>query len=275
MTRALAFSVTVFSVVAIVCSGVTLQAQSPQEWQAQLNRLRQQRQAPNIQWENTELSGSIKALSGALVQVAAGGGENWVVQLDARPQDIVFQGPADPAFVKPGMLVEFKARLNKRGTASEPVSSLTIFTVREGRGVGVAPEGGVAKGEGELFTSKPDEPEKKGPKGKEEDPVYQVSGQITKVSRGEMTINCVGTTVKADLAKDAKVMIDVNHLQYAQAGDKVEVRARYPMGQKAAGQALATQITVIGSKPLGEPKKRVLPGAKTEEEEPQADEKKE
>lgn len=262
-----------FSVLAAVAFALTAQAQTPQEWAAQLARLRQQGQRPNIQWENTELSGSIKAMSGSLVQVAAGGGENWVVQIDARPQDIVFQGPADPAFVKPGMLVEFKARLNKRGTASEPVSSLTIFTVREGRGVGVAPEGSLAKGEAELFSSKPDEPEKKG-KGKEEDPLYQVAGQITKVSRGEMTINCAGTTVKADLAKDAKVMIDVNHLQFAQAGDKVEIRARYPMGQKAAGQALATQITVVGSKPLGEPKKRVLPG-KPDGDETKPDEKKE
>ena len=63
-------------------------------------------------------------------------------------------------------------------------------------------------------------------------------------------------------AKDAKISVDVNHLQFAQVGDKVDLRARYPMGQKAAGQALATQITVIGSKPLGEPKKRVLPGTK-------------
>ena len=152
---------------------------------------------------------------------------------------------------------------------------MTIFTVREGRGVGVAPEGGLAKGEAELFSSKPTEPVKKGPKGKEEDPIYQVAGQVTKVSRGEMTINCAGTIVKADLAKDAKVMVDVNHLDFAQAGDKVEIRARYPMGQKASGQALASQITVVGSKPLGEPKKRVLPGTKPDGDENKADEKKE
>lgn len=273
MTRAICFA---FSfVVAISCAFAAVQAQTPQQWQAQLARLRQQGQQPNIQWENTDISGSLKAMSGSLVQVAAGGGENWVVQVEARPQDIVYQGPADPAFIKPGMLVEFKARLNKRGTAAEPVTNLTIFTVREGRNVGVAPEGSLAKGEGELFSSKPDEPEKKGAKGKEEDPIYQVAGQITKVSRGEMTINCAGTTVKADLAKDAKVAIDVNHLQYAQPGDKVEIRARYPMGQKAAGQALATQITVTGSKPLGEPKKRVVPGTKPEEDAKEEKEKKE
>ena len=257
--------------IAICFSVAAAQAQTPQEWQAQLNRLRQQQ---NIKWENTDLSGSIKAMSGSLVQVAAGGGENWIVQLDARPQDIVYQGPADPAFIKPGMLVEFKARLNKRGEASEPVNTLTIFTVREGRGVGVAAEGSLNKGEAELFSSKTEEPAKKGAKGKEEDPLYQVAGQITKVSRGEMTINCAGTTVKAELAKDAKVKVDVNHLQFAQAGDKVEIRARYPMGQKAGGQALATQITVIGSKPLGEPKKRVLPG-KPDVDDAKADEKKE
>lgn len=269
MIRAIQFSV----LAAIMFSFTAAQAQTPQEWAAQLARLRQQGQRPNIQWENTDISGSIKAMSGSLVQVAAGGGENWIVQVDARPQDVVFQGAADPAFVKPGMLVEFKARLNKRGEAAEPVSSLTIFTVREGRGTGVAAEGGLNKGEAELFSSKPEEPAKKGPKGKEEDALYQVAGQITKLSRGEMTLNCAGTVVKADLAKDAKVMIDVNHLQFAQAGDKVEIRGRYPMGQKNNGQALATAITVIGSKPLGEPKKRVLPGTKPDGDEAKPEEK--
>jgi hypothetical protein len=266
-----AFHISIFTAIAFSVS--IAQAQTPQQWQAQLARLRQQGQQPNIQWENTELTGSIKAMSGSLVQVEASGGENWVVQIDARPQDIWFQGTADPAFLKPGMLVEFKARLNKRGTASEPVSSLTIFTVREGRSVGVAPEGsGAGSTVTELFSSKPDEPEKKGKK--DEDPVYQVAGQLTKISRGEMTINCAGTVVKADLAKDAKVTVDVNHLRFAQPGDKVEIRARYPMGQKAAGQALATQITVMGSKPLGEPKKRVLPG-KPDGDDAKADEKSE
>jgi hypothetical protein len=242
-------------------------AQQPtaQQWQQQLQRLRQQGQQPNIQWENTELSGAIKGMQGSLIQVAAGGGENWVVQVDARPQDVVFQGTADPAFVKAGMLVEFKAKVNKRGQAAEPVTQLTIFTVREGRGVGVQADGAAAKGEGDLFTSKPEEEKKPAPKGKPEDPVYQVAGQITKLSRGEMTINCAGTTIKADLDKEAKIQVDVNHLQWAQIGDKIDLRARYPMGQKAAGQGLATQLTVVGSTLLGEPKKRVLPGTKPDD----------
>jgi hypothetical protein len=234
----------------------------------QLQRLRQQSQAPNVQWENAELSGVIKGLQGSLIQVAAGGGENWVVQVDARPQDIRFEGQADPAFLKTGMLVEFKAKVNKRGQAAEPVSSLTVFTVREGRGVGVQAEGGLAKGEAELFNSQPVE-EKKGAKGRAgEDPDYRVAGQITKLSRGEMTINCAGTTIKADLDKEAKVTVDVNNLQYAQIGDKIELRVKYPMGQKAAGQALATQVTVVASSVLGEPKKRALPAR------PASDEKK-
>src|SRR5690349_970389 len=108
-------------------------AQTPQQWQAQLARLRQQQQAPDIKWENTAVSGNIKAMQGSMLQVAANGGENWLMQVEARPQDIVFQGPADPAFVKVGMLVEFKAKVNRRGVAADPVQELTIFTVREGR----------------------------------------------------------------------------------------------------------------------------------------------
>ncbi|WP_425617583.1 hypothetical protein NA78x_001264 [Anatilimnocola sp. NA78] len=263
--------------VVVMAGTQSARSQTPQQWQQQLQRMRAQGQQPNIQWENAEVSGAIKGMQGTLVQVAAAGGEQWIVQLEARPQDIVYQGTADPSFVKTGMLVEFKAKVNKKGQAADPVSSLTVFTVREGRGVGVTPEGGLAKGEGELFSeNKPEE--KKAPRVKKEDDntVYVVAGQITKLSRlGEMTINCAGTTVKADLDKEAKVAVDVNHLQFAQVGDKVEVRARYPMGQKAAGQGLATQISVTGAKPLGEPKKRALP-AKGEDAgaaEPKAEEK--
>jgi hypothetical protein len=250
---------------AVLLAAQIAAAQTQQQWQAQLARMRQQQQQQNIQWENADLSGNIKGMQGSLIQVGASDGANWLVQVDARPQDVVFQGAADPAFVKAGMLVEFKAKVNKRGQAAEPVQSLTIFTVREGRGVGVQAEGGAAGGE--LFSSKPEEADKKGPKGKaEEDAIYHIAGYITKLGRlGDMTINCAGTTIKADLAKDAKVAVDVNHLQFAQVGDKVDLRARYPMGQKAAGQALATQITVTGMKPLGEPKKRVLPGAKPDD----------
>ena len=249
---------------AIFASAQTASAQTPQQWQQQMARMRQQGQ--QIQWENTDFTGNIKGMSSGLVQITAGM-ENWVVQVDARPQDVLYQGSADPAFVKVGMMVEFNAKINKRGQAADPVQTMTIFTVREGRGVGLQAEGAAgAGGGGGLFSSKPmaDDTEKKGPKGKEEDAVYRVAGQVTKVSRlGEMTINCAGTTVKADLAKDAKITVDVNHLDFAQVGDKVEVKAKYPMGQKAAMQALATQITVSSVALLGEPKKRVLPGTKT------------
>jgi hypothetical protein len=204
-----------------------------------------------------------------LIQVGTSGSENWLVQVEARPQDINFQGTADPAFVKSGMLVAFKAKLNKRMNAAEPVKELTIFSVREGKSVGLQVDGGASK-EGELFAPRAEE-EKKPVKGKPEDPVYQVAGQITKLSRGEMTINCAGTTIKADLAKEAKITVDVNNLQWAQIGDKIDLRARYILGQK--GQGLATQVTVVGGSVLGEPKKRVVPGTKADGEKKDGEEK--
>lgn len=253
-------SVVVGGMLLLAAVEAALAQPTAQQWQQQLQRLRQQGQAPNIQWENAELSGTIKGLQGSLIQLAASGGENWIVQVEARPQDVSFQGTADPAFVKVGMLVEFKSKLTKRGHAVEPVNQLAIFSVREGRGVGVLADGVGGRGEAGLFESKPEGDDKKAPKGREDETVYRVAGQITKLSRGEMTLNCAGTTIKADLDKEAKITLEVNHLQWAQLGDKIDLRARYPMGQKAAGQALASQVTVTGASLLGEPKKRILPG---------------
>jgi hypothetical protein len=250
------------------------QQPTPQQWQQQLNRLRQQGRQPNIEWENVDFTGTLKGMQGSLLQVAVSDTETWLLQVEARPQDILYQGTAEAAFVVPGMLVEFNAKVNKRGQAAEPVTSLTIFTVREGRGVGLMPEGG-ARGEAELFSESKEEKKAPPRKGPQEDPTYQIGGQITKISRGELSVNCAGTVIRADLDKQAKVAIDVNHLNYAQVGDKVEIYARFPKGQRAANQGLATRVTVIGAKPLGETKKRVLPGkgpAEAKGEEPAAEE---
>lgn len=258
--------------VLLTCAAPASAQPTPQQLQQlqqqQMQRMRQQGQQPNVEWENVELSGVIKGMQGSLIQVATSETEQWLVHVEARPQDVMYQGTADVAFVQPGMLVEFKAKVNKRGQAADPVTELAIFTVREGRGVGMAPEGGANASN--LFG---DAKEEKKPSRKAlEDATYVVAGQVTKLSRGEMSVNCAGTNVKANLDKDAKVTIDVNHLKFAQVGDKVEMRARHVKGQKAAGQALATQVTVVGANPLGETKKRTVPAKAGDEK--QAQEKK-
>lgn len=242
---------------------------TPQQWRLLQQQARQGQQIPR---DDLETSGVIKGLAGGAIHLQTTDGEQWQVLVEARPQDLSFTGSAFTGFVRPGMVVSFSAALDKRGEADEPVTAISIVTIREGVPFGVSSDAGGGGAAG-LFESKP-EPAPQ-PKGKKEpNAVYKVTGQLTKLSRsGEMTINCGNATVKADLAKDAKVAIDVADLSFARVGDKIDVRGWYPKGVK--GQAIVNRVSISSATPLGEePKKRVVP--KTEEKpegEPKAEEK--
>lgn len=232
-----------------------------------------QQQQPKT--ENLNTTGTIKGMRGGVLLVAGDAGEQWLVQLRARPQDVTFTGAAEPAFLKPGMLVQFTGKFNKRGQCVEPVGALTIFTVREGYAVGIAPEGaGGIEGTKGLFG---DAQEEKPAAKKDEIVTYRVAGQLAKLSRtGEMTINAGGTSIKADLAENATVSVDVNNLSFVREGDAIELRGQYYPAQK--GQAWATWVSISAKEPLADAsaKKKPLPGAKkpaepaTEEKKPAA-----
>lgn len=227
---------------------------TPQQWRQLQQQARQGQQIPR---DDLETSGVIKGMAGGAIHLQTTDGEQWQVLVEARPQDVSFTGSAFAGFVRPGMVVSFSAALDKRGEADDPVTAISIVTIREGVPFGVSNDAG-GGGAAALFESKP-EPAAQ-PKGKKEpNPVYKVTGQLTKLSRsGEMTINCGNATVKADLAKDAKVAIDVADLSFARVGDKIDVRGWYPKGVK--GQAIVNRVSISSATPLGEePKKRVLP----------------
>jgi hypothetical protein len=215
---------------------------------------------PGPKAENLNTSGTIKGLRPGLLLVASETGEQWLVQLRTRPADLAFTGAAELAFLKPGMLVQFTGKFNKRGQCVEPIGSVTIFTVREGYALGVAPEGagGIEGTKGLFGDAKAEKPVPK----KDEIATYRVAGQLAKLSRtGEMTINAGGTSIKADLADNATVSVDVNNLAFAREGDKIELRGQYYPAQK--GQAWATWVSISAKEPLAgaSPKKKPLPAA--------------
>jgi hypothetical protein len=237
------------------------------------------RRQPEVPRENMEASGTVKGIQRGVIHLVTDAGDQWLVQVQAaRPQDISFTGTAESDFIKPGMWVRFQTKLSRRGDAAEPVDSLEIFTPREGYEPGLyadLPTGG--SNAAELFSDAP-KPETKPKKSKaktkpDEDTVYTVAGQVGKVSRlGELTISAGGTSVKAKLADEAKVRLDMGDLTFLQAGDKIEIRGWHPAGQK--GQAVATQVTASAANPLADPSKKKKAAAAEEkpgEEKPSED----
>ena len=216
-------------------------------------------QQPEIPRENLQCSGTVKQVGRGVIGLVTDAGDQWVVQVQARPQDISFTGAGDGTIVKPGMWVRFSSKLTRRGDAREPLSSLEIYTPREGFGVGISAESDGGAG-GEFFappTEEKPKPEPK-PKANNEDTVYRIGGQVSKISRlGELTINAAGTSIKAKLADDAKVSVDVTDLSLLQPGDKIEIRGWHPMGRK--GQAIAEQVTASAAQPLTDTSKKKKP----------------
>jgi hypothetical protein len=225
----------------------------------------QRPQQPEIQREGLQCAGTVKQIGRGVIGVVTDAGDQWVFQLEARPQDLSFTGSADASFVKPGMWIRFTSKLTRTGNAKEPIASAEIYTPREGFGVGVMPEdaglGGGGERGGALFAPTEEKPKAKAkpePKVRDEDVVYRVGGQITRISRlGELTINAGGTSVKAKLTEDAKINVDVADLTFLQAGDKIDIRGWHPAGTK--GQGVANQVTASALQPLTDTSKKKKP----------------
>jgi hypothetical protein len=247
----------------VIVSAVALAgfALPSQQAAAQVYGERRQPQV-EIPREPLQCAGTVKQVGRGVIGLQTEAGDQWLVQVEARPQDLSFTGSADATFVKPGMWIRFTTKLTRRGDAQEPIAMAEIYTPREGFGVGVYPEGaGVGGGEGGPVFA-PAEEEKPRPEAKakvrDEDVVYRVGGQVTKISRlGELTINAGGTSVKATLTEDAKISVDVADLSFLRAGDSIEVRGWYPAGTK--GRAIVSQVTASTAEPLTDPSKKKRP----------------
>ncbi|HND53372.1 MAG TPA: hypothetical protein PLV92_13275, partial [Pirellulaceae bacterium] len=119
-------------------------------------------------------AGKIKGMQGGVMQVVGSGGEQYLVALEA-PQNaqqasqvqVSFQGKAEPSWLKPGMLLRFQNKVDKRGRLLDPIDSLEVLSPRPDLQVGILPASGLDKeggGGGGLFQDVPEKTEKPGKK---------------------------------------------------------------------------------------------------------------
>jgi len=219
--------------------------------------------------ENLSGSGKIAQIGPGVIGVVGEGGEQWMVKLPTKIDEFAISGTADRGFLRAGMWVEFAAIVGKRGQVNDPVKELIIFTPRPGYEVGIGPNTpavGNAGAAGELFNSPaPEEKPKKAPKptAPEEPTELRIAAEITKVGRkGEITVGAGGIAVKADVAEDAKIKVDVADMSYVSVGDKVEFQGWYYTAVK--NQVYATSLTITAAQKFTDGKKtKVKPMPKT------------
>ena len=212
--------------------------------------------------------GKLTGLAPGVIQMETSKGERWFVAVEARSPDISFQASATPAFVQAGMLVQFRAQLDKKGEAQEEITQLKVTSQRMGIQVGVQPDGGFTGGD--LFASNDEDGGKKKKKARADVSPYLVTGAVRSIKDGKMYV-AAGPTVKAALADNCKVDVDISDIRLAREGDSVEINDgwRYP---NQPNQVYARRLTITAEKPLGVDEKKRRPTTKSDDK--KSDEKK-
>ncbi len=191
-------------------------------------------------------AGKIKAVQNGVFHVANVGGDQWLLKIEAPANEIVLKGKATPEWLRPGMPVTFRGTFFKnksgqpQGEAQKPIDELKVFSLREDSKAGQKEE---AK-RGSFLTGGPkkDTPMESAP--------FTVTGILVKYKGGKMTVSTGETQIKAQVASDAKIDVDINDARFAREGDEIEFEGWHYVGQKE--QIHATKVWITAAQPLGE-----------------------
>ena len=184
-------------------------------------------------------------------------------------------GSATADFIKAGVAVEFTAELDMKYTAKEKVTSLTAITLTAERRAGLFPQGAAgagpaaqnnfgfpAGGDGVADPAPAEKGAKKAEKPKAADAVklpgtFVVRGTVRSYKDGELTVKTGKGTVKAALADDVQIAVNLAEISHAKKGDAIAVRGRGPrQGQQGQqGTIQADSVTIQAAAPLTGPKK--------------------
>ncbi len=198
------------------------------------------------------VSGKVHAVGPRGLQMVADDGTPWVVQPPENMEAMIYDGTASVQWLQRGMFVRFSANLNQQLVAQQPVSAITVITVRPGIEPGVFPEGAAVAGSDEE-----DEAGKEAKKGRKSRKSGQdmivpclVIGRVYGLKDGELSVAAVGrNVVKAKLAEDTAVNVQMNDFRMARQGDKIELTGLFSPDQP--GRAVARSLTISAANPLG------------------------
>lgn len=193
-------------------------------------------------------AGKIKAVQNGVFHVVNIGGDQWLVKVAADAKEVVLKGKATADWLRPGMPVKFEGMFLKnksgqpQGESLKPIAKLKVFSLREDSKAGLkelARKGSFLSG-----GSKQDSAMDKTP--------FSVTGLLVKYKGGKMTVAVGNTQIRAQLASDAEIDVDIDDLRFAREGDEMVFEGWHYVGQKK--QIHATNVWVTVSRPLGDDK---------------------
>ncbi len=192
-------------------------------------------------------SGTVKGWQRGALHVALTGGEEWLISVPGKPEQIVFEATATRKWLQRGMPVQFNAKvvLEKRKrkiVIKEPVSDLTVAPLRPDVGMGLFPEQNDDLRQ-DLFARRSPATKKKHARGELKGVPCLIIGRLVENRDGRLRVAAGKISVLVELAPKAEIVVQTHDLQWVRIGDKIEITARYPAGRKGRAQGQEISIT--------------------------------
>jgi hypothetical protein len=194
--------------------------------------------------EDVRAKVTIKGVRPGLLAVVSEQGEEWLVKIDARPQDISYVAAAELNWLRPGMLVRFKNTFDSKGKPLALVDQLEVITLRPDTQLGLIPDSKL--GGGGLFADT-DEPQKKA--SAPDSASFTVAGKLRGLKNGTMLVAAGRVMVQSKLSDKAKVSVDISDYSLARDGDLAELTGWYYLGQK--NRVFARSLKISSQSKLG------------------------
>lgn len=222
---------------ALSCALVTLLTVSPLLAQAPGF----QGQAAQKKPEKKEISGKLADARGKYIKLTPEkGGEDWVILVDSKPNEITIRGEAEKGWVRQGMLVTFDATVDKKGVGQEAVSEISVFPPGPSIVMGVT--------QADALPTLGDDG---GSSSTEETATVTVVGRLTSIARdGRWNVTAGRAKVLVEVAEDAKIKVELHEPSLIQIGDKVKGTVWYTSEKDAT---MKGEVEIEAAKPFTAP----------------------
>lgn len=180
------------------------------------------------------------------IQIKDSEGKTLYVGFDLKTK-ITVTGTAEPGFLSPGLLVRFTATMTSKGQVEDKISELAVVEASDTNKVGAQPD---------L------EPGKSLKEAEKEGPVTWIVVAPIRSFKNNQLMVAAGKAIKAEVAEDCKITVDVTNYTIAQEGDEIAVVGKLlqeaqTMGDVTIpGQVLAEKVDITLVKPLTAPGKK-------------------
>jgi hypothetical protein len=163
----------------------------------------------------------------------------WLIHLSPLSK-VTITGEAPISYLKPGMLVQFKATIDEEGSIPEPITEVEVLPSK-----GRAPTGlfDPAAGDDAKAVRNPEPGE------------YRLRAIVLRVTEGELTLLAGRLQLAGKAAEDFKAILAVDDPSLAKPGDAMKVKAWYLESTKPnptvqrPGQALAEDVSITLAEP--------------------------